>query len=136
MAYFQTKNPNVGKFLRDLQCEDIDIFYGHLVYFTAIWYILWPFGILCGPFVYFEAIWYRYFIVIWCIFPRFGMLYKEKSCNPGSKVAERRIYVGRNEICKYTNDATKSVACMFKFKKWRGAVDIASPSRTRRPARV
>jgi hypothetical protein len=25
--------------------EDVDIFYGHLVHFTAIWYILWLFGI-------------------------------------------------------------------------------------------
>jgi hypothetical protein len=25
--------------------EDVGIYYGQLVYFTAIWYILWPFGI-------------------------------------------------------------------------------------------
>jgi hypothetical protein len=25
--------------------EDVVIFYCHLVYFTAIWYILWPFGV-------------------------------------------------------------------------------------------
>jgi hypothetical protein len=30
------------------QCR---LFYGHLVYIVAIWYILWPFGI-------FTAIWY------------------------------------------------------------------------------
>jgi hypothetical protein len=24
--------------------EDVGIFGGHLVYFVAIWYILWPFG--------------------------------------------------------------------------------------------
>jgi hypothetical protein len=34
MAYFQTKNPNLGKFWKDLQWE-------MLVYFMAIWYILW-----------------------------------------------------------------------------------------------
>jgi hypothetical protein len=28
--------------------EDIGIFYGHLVYFTAIWYTLLPFGIFYG----------------------------------------------------------------------------------------
>jgi hypothetical protein len=33
----------------------------------AIWYILWPFG---------------YFVVIWYIFPRFGILCQEKSGNP------------------------------------------------------
>jgi hypothetical protein len=30
------------------------MFYGHLATFTAIWYILWPFGI---------------FLVIWSVFP-------------------------------------------------------------------
>jgi hypothetical protein len=40
-----------------------------LVYFTANWYILWPFGIFNGYLVY---------------FPRFGMMYIEKSGNPGA----------------------------------------------------
>jgi hypothetical protein len=54
--------------------ENRGIFYDHLVYFTAIGNILWPFGIFCGHLVYFVAIWY--------IFPRFGILYQEKSGNP------------------------------------------------------
>jgi hypothetical protein len=41
----------------------LDLFYDRLVYFVAIWYILG----LC----------------VWYIFPRFGMLYQEKSGNPG-----------------------------------------------------
>jgi hypothetical protein len=48
--------------------EEVGIFYGHLVYSTAIWYILWPFGIFYGYFVCFS---------------RFGMLYQEKFGNPG-----------------------------------------------------
>jgi hypothetical protein len=40
--------------------EDIGIFNGHLVYFVAFWYI----------------------------FPRFGMLHKGKSGNPGSTIRE------------------------------------------------
>jgi hypothetical protein len=36
------------------------IFYGHFLYFTAKWYILWPFG------AYFDRLVY---------FSRFGMLY-------------------------------------------------------------
>jgi hypothetical protein len=39
--------------------RQLGIFYGHLVYFVAIWYILWPFG----------------------IFFRFGMSNQEKSGN-------------------------------------------------------
>jgi hypothetical protein len=36
--------------------DDAGIFYGHLVNFAAIWYILWPFGQFCGHLVYFMAI--------------------------------------------------------------------------------
>jgi hypothetical protein len=41
------------------------IFRGQMVYFVAKWYILWPNGIFCGQMIYFMVIWY--------IFPRFGM---------------------------------------------------------------
>jgi hypothetical protein len=44
--------------------EDVGIFYVHLVFFTAIWYILW---ILCS---------------FGIIFSRFGILYEERSGNP------------------------------------------------------
>jgi hypothetical protein len=34
--------------------ENVGIFYDHSEYFTAIWYTLWPFGIVCGHLVYFS----------------------------------------------------------------------------------
>jgi hypothetical protein len=40
--------------------ENLGILYDHLVYFTAIGNVLWP-----------------SFVVIWYIFPRFGILYQE-----------------------------------------------------------
>jgi hypothetical protein len=40
-----------------------------LVNFTAIWNILWPFGIFCGPLVYFVA--------ILVYFSSFGIFYQE-----------------------------------------------------------
>jgi hypothetical protein len=60
MVCFQTKNPNLGKSWRALEWK-------MLVYFTVIWYILWSFGNV---------------VVIWNIFPRFGILCQEKSGNP------------------------------------------------------
>jgi hypothetical protein len=60
MVYFQTKNPNLGKFRSVLQRK-------MLVNFMDIWSISLPFGILYGHLVYFS---------------RFGTLYKEKSGNP------------------------------------------------------
>jgi hypothetical protein len=38
--------------------EDVGTLCGHLVYFTAIGYSLWPLGIFYGPLVYFFPIWY------------------------------------------------------------------------------
>jgi hypothetical protein len=40
MAYYQTQNPNLGKFWKVFGrywC----IFYVHLIYFVADWYIIW-----------------------------------------------------------------------------------------------
>jgi hypothetical protein len=47
--------------------KKVVIFYGHLERVAAIWYISRPFDNL---------------VEIWCIFPRFGTLNKEKSGNP------------------------------------------------------
>jgi hypothetical protein len=53
MVYFQTQNPNLGKFLRALhRLENIDIFYGHLEYFTGIWNILRTSGIFYNNLVH------------------------------------------------------------------------------------
>jgi hypothetical protein len=68
MVYFQTKNPKLGKSWRFLQSKV-------LLYFMAIWPTLGLFGNL-------MAIWYN----LWKVggfFPRSGMLYQEKSGNPG-----------------------------------------------------
>jgi hypothetical protein len=49
--FFQTKNPNLDKFCRVLQWKmlvylwSFGIFYSHMVYFMAIWYICGLFGI-------------------------------------------------------------------------------------------
>jgi hypothetical protein len=53
MAYFQTKNPDLGKFWRVLQWK-------MLVYYTAIWFILrlHVFGIFYGYLVYFFSFWH------------------------------------------------------------------------------
>jgi hypothetical protein len=56
MVYFQTKNPNLGKFWRALEL------YGHLECFTDIWDIL-PMAI------WYSLIFYDHFVFIWNIFP-------------------------------------------------------------------
>jgi hypothetical protein len=69
MVCFQTKNPNLGKYVEGNILNNVGIFYGHLVYLMAIWYILWSFVIFVGHFY---------------IFSRFGMSYQERSGNPAS----------------------------------------------------
>jgi hypothetical protein len=64
MVYFQTEEPNLGKFWRPLESKKVGILFGHLVNITATWkilrslgmYISWPFG---------------YLVAIWYIFPRY-----------------------------------------------------------------
>jgi hypothetical protein len=47
--FFKTNIPLLGKFWRFLQWK-------MLVYFTVIWYILWPLGIAYGNLVYFFPV--------------------------------------------------------------------------------
>jgi hypothetical protein len=51
MVYFQTKNPNLGKFWRPLDWK-------MLIYFMAIWNILQTFGIFYGHLGYLMTMWY------------------------------------------------------------------------------
>jgi hypothetical protein len=53
--------------------EDVGIFYGHLVYFVVMWYILLSLGKFCGYLVYFFL---------------FGIFYQEKSGNPYGDAAQ------------------------------------------------
>jgi hypothetical protein len=46
MVYFRTKIPNLSKFRRASQTENVGIFYDCLEHFTAIWYRLGTFGIV------------------------------------------------------------------------------------------
>jgi hypothetical protein len=98
MAYFQTKNPDLGKFWRLLQWK-------LFVYYTAVWSILRLFGIFCAHLVYFWpfgiflAIWYilwpfGIFYVYLVYFSRFGKLGQEKSGNPNL------VFVARNRFGK------------------------------------
>jgi hypothetical protein len=66
---FKPKNPNLGKFWRVLQWKI-------LVYFVTNRSILRPLEIFYGHLVY--------FVVIWYIFPRFGIFVPRKIWQPGT----------------------------------------------------
>jgi hypothetical protein len=65
---FSNKKSRFGVILDGLAMEDVGIFCGHLVSFTAIWYILKPFGLFYGYLLYFSG---------------FGMLHQEYLADRG-----------------------------------------------------
>jgi hypothetical protein len=96
MVYFQTKNPQMGKFWRDFNGKSWYILWP-LEHITANWYILWQFGNLCsGNLVYFAP---------------FGKLCKIKSGNPG----RRRIGNDFNSAALNIKDRGRTV---IRFARW------------------
>jgi hypothetical protein len=87
--------------LEGLATEDVGLFCGHLANFKSICYILWPFVIFCGHLLYFVAIWY--------IFPRFGMLYQEKSGNPEAKQRNSQTLMSRFRLAEHGNYTVTTV---------------------------
>jgi hypothetical protein len=81
-GFFQTKNPNLGNFLRALDWK-------MLIYFMVMWNILQTFGLFYDHLVHFVFIWY--------ILSGFGIMYQEKFDNPApthaqtSKVKRARL---------------------------------------------
>jgi hypothetical protein len=65
--FFSNQKSQFEQILEGLRRENVEIFYGHLEYFTAIWNILRPFGIFYGHLEYFTA--------IWCLLCSFGTFF-------------------------------------------------------------
>jgi hypothetical protein len=77
---FSNQKSKFGKFWGVLQWKMLAYFYGHLVHFTDFWRILWTLSKVRGTLVYFS---------------RFGILYQEKSGNPGTENLEQRKLGGK-----------------------------------------
>jgi hypothetical protein len=60
-----------------------------LVYFTAIWYILWSLGIFCGNLVHFSPFWYAVPRKIWQPWQRPIFLSKDLPKKAGRVSAKR-----------------------------------------------
>jgi hypothetical protein len=113
MVCCQTQNPNLGKFWRVLQWK-------MLVYFMDTWSIWWSFVIFYGHLVQ--------FVVIWYIFPRFGILYQEKSGDPdwslwigisNSTELYIMLYIVFNfKILKFKNKDDKKVTMTWTTISW------------------
>jgi hypothetical protein len=72
-GFFSNQKSQFGYILEGLSLKNVDIFYGHLKYFTDIWDVLWPIGT---------------FVFIWYIFSGFGITRQDKSGNPGHLAAK------------------------------------------------
>jgi hypothetical protein len=73
---FSNQKSQFGKISEDLRLENVNIFYSHWEYFTHIWIILWPVGTFCAHLVRFSG---------------FGIMFQEKSGNPGRKQDKKPI---------------------------------------------
>jgi hypothetical protein len=108
MVCFQISN--LGKLWRVYQGKI-------LVYFMTILSILWPLEIFYGHLVY--------FVVVWYISPRFGILYQEKSGNPvpqqKPQTKENSLHsLPRNKLiqtCKGGRVFSKSAESSFPISK-------------------
>jgi hypothetical protein len=82
--------------------EDVGVFYGHLVYFKAIGYILWPFGI--------------FYAYIFVIFFRSGMLYQENSGNPADVFVTTALfgYVIKLDFLFVSNSKSSIGGCLIQ----------------------
>jgi hypothetical protein len=85
--------------------QDVGIFSGHLVYFTAMWYkscpfgiFLWPFGIFYGHLVYFTAIWY----ILW----PFGIFYGHLVYLPPILVCSIKKNLATLILCSATRETS------------------------------
>jgi hypothetical protein len=103
MVCFQTKNPNLVKFLRAL-------YWKMLICYVAIWNILRTFGIFYDQLVH--------FVFIWCIFPFFGIMRQEKSGNPAYGPWKALLSLTLNQLVKILENLNiqKSVCKKFFFK--------------------
>jgi hypothetical protein len=75
---FSDQKSQSGYILDALATEDVYVVYGHLVYFTAIWYILWKKQYFCGNLVHLTQ--------FWSIIPR-------KSGNPAQKSLQKLLFL-------------------------------------------
>jgi hypothetical protein len=62
---FSNQKSQFGKILEGLGMEKVGVFFIHLKYITAIWYILWPFGNLVAIWYIFPPFWYIVSRKIW-----------------------------------------------------------------------
>jgi hypothetical protein len=101
MAYFQTKNPDSGKFWRLLKWK-------MLVYYMAVWSILRLFGTFCGHSVYFIIIWY---ILVCCTKKNLATL--GPSCTVSTEKLFAEDFFSSGDPIQRTQDAAFSVAGLF-----------------------
>jgi hypothetical protein len=81
-GFFSDQKSRFGDILEDLGMENVDIYSGHLEFFTRIGYIQWPFGI---------------FVVIWYIPP--PLVARKKSGNPGEVPGEGKKKTMMHNLC-------------------------------------
>jgi hypothetical protein len=113
IVYFQTKNPNLGKFWSVLQWK-------MLVNFTAFWSLLRPFGIFyahlvcifCGHFGTFSC--FGVFFPFWYFVPRKIWQLCQRHANPFRKTSNRTRFPNK----KNDPSAQAQISVYGYFSQW------------------
>jgi hypothetical protein len=71
---FSNQKSHFGLIFEGLRLENVDIFYGHLEYLRNFW-------------IFYDH--WVHFVIIWYIFFGFGIMYQEKSGNPGCEARKK-----------------------------------------------
>jgi hypothetical protein len=65
------------------------MFYDYLVYFVAVWYILWPFGIFCCRLVYFLL------VLVCCTKKNLATLYSTHKTSKPQRIFKIEVFFFR-----------------------------------------
>jgi hypothetical protein len=78
---FSNQKSQFGSILKSLTMKDVDLFYGHLIYFTANWYTCYD------HLAYFVVIWYIFPVLVCCTKKNLATLDKSETVIPNSSKA-------------------------------------------------
>jgi hypothetical protein len=99
---FSNPKYQFGNILEDISMEGDGIFYGHLIYFVAIWYILRPFGV-------FRGIWDIFIVLVCCTKKNLATLFQNTEF-----CAQKRI--GVQENCHFSAFENYKFLAIFSKK--------------------
>jgi hypothetical protein len=113
MVYFQTQNPNLGKFWRALDWK-------MLIYYTSIWNILWPLVTFCVHLLHFIWFWCPVPRKIWQPWCGLTFLLLFFSVGRNRRMSKQKVNVNFISLKIYQKQVWSNRLICFRSKGWVG----------------